>query len=190
MWSNPQFIGRKSHTCKEVTQSSHRESQTELAWECLPRTHSFPLLTAQSSVRPIPVPSDSRQGTRQPARGRDFLSRPKGHTAQSTEQPVCHQTVNKVVKTSKNYKVQRLCCRRETYLAGMSGKQGECESQSRRAQRNISEKSGSVKKRGSDKILFFDPNGRYTGAASNKHFLIQTCLNTNFFKRQNKKRRE
>lgn len=42
------------------------------------------------------------------------------------EQPVCHQNINKVVKTSKNYKVQQLCCRRETgHLTGMSGKQGE-----------------------------------------------------------------
>lgn len=125
MWSNPQFIGRKSHACKEVTQRSHRESQTELGWEYLPCTYSFPLPTAQCSVHPTPVPSDSKQGTRQPARGRDILSRTNGQITQSIEQPVRHQTVNKVVKTSKNYKVQGLCCRRETYLAGMSGKQGE-----------------------------------------------------------------
>lgn len=39
-----------------------------------------------------------------------------------------YQNINKVIKTSKNCKVQQLCCRRETdHLTGMSGKQGKWE---------------------------------------------------------------
>lgn len=83
-WSNPQFTGRKSHACKEVTQRSHTESRTELGWECLPWYHSLSLSPqALCSAHPTQVLSDLRQGTRQAARGRDFLSRPKGQTTQS-----------------------------------------------------------------------------------------------------------
>jgi hypothetical protein len=64
--------------------------------------------------------------------------------------------VNKSVKT---YRSSNFCYRQETcYLVGASGKQGECESQTRISRGSILEKEGSIKKKGV-KVLLLDLQG-------------------------------
>ena len=116
LYPNPQFTGRKRHVCKEVTQRSHSEPNGAKMGMTATCPLPSPSPQAQCPAHPTPVLSDSRQGSRQQARGRDFLSRLKGQP--TPEQPVRHQPVNKAVKTSRNHKAQQLYCRRRNFLSG------------------------------------------------------------------------
>lgn len=100
-----------------------------------------------------------------------------------------HRTVKKVIKTSKNHKAQPLHYEWQTCVWQAQVASEENVSHNFRAQRSISEKSGSVQKRGSDKILFLHLNGRSVGACSNMDFPAFEFLNTNWFLMTEKERK-
>lgn len=88
----------------------------------------FPVPLSTSPLLCLPHPSTFQFKARNKIGSQRQRFPLQAKRSNNPEQPVRHQNLNKVIKTSKNYKFQQLCCRRETgHLTGMSGKQGEWE---------------------------------------------------------------
>ena len=126
----------------------HTASQMELRWEWLPRAHSL-LPPHRPSVLPTPPQCF-------PIQGKDLDSKPEAETSSpgwKVNQPQSSLCVTnlwtKLSKLPGTTRPSNFTVGGETfYLADMNGKQGGFKSPSRRPQRDSSEKSGSLKKRG------------------------------------------
>lgn len=89
-----------------------------------------------------------------------------------------HQIVNKVIKLPRTTRSSDLSISGKLAVWQVQVASEANASHNHGAHRSISEKSGSVQKRGSDKILFLHLNGSSTGACSNMYFPICIFLNT------------
>lgn len=119
MWSNPQFIGRKSHAGKEVTQRSHRESQTKLGRnECPVPTLSPSPPQALGPPHLTPPQCLPIQGKKLDSKPEAEISSPGGKVKQPQSSLCVTKLRTKLSKYPRTIRSSNLTVRGETCYLG------------------------------------------------------------------------